>query len=409
MDIQNVLLCVLYILLILAHSYTLTKREFHRKLISIFSAALVLQTIYTILITLIETTTWFTVTHSRHDYYYYPHPHHHSHSHSHSHQQHHSNSQQQAIFDKTVNKEPQQQLQPQIVNNRNSSAVNLKKQGDITIDFTVLDFAQLMHVISINLLILFLLIIAKGWPITRRDMPFKYAFAIFWLICISADLMNFLWAYLEVLGSYMYRFGMESATNVYSTDGVISNLLHTSINDLTTPSTLNTTITKAISINESSSSLNITGNIITSHSVIDSKSHDNQLLEEPTESYDPSTRKVSLLIRVIIMMYFLLELRKTMILEQEQRKLQFYLHFGALTMVWFVHSFIVYGISLRVNKWQGKLITGFSSAADFLAFAVVVRLLWPLTSRSYLFKKCNRQQQDELLQGIPMTTRKSIL
>jgi hypothetical protein len=82
-----------------------------------------------------------------------------------------------------------------------------------------------------------------------------------------------------------------------------------------------------------------------------------------------------------------------MILEQEKRKLQFYLNFGALTMVWFVHTVIVYIISLRVDSnWQSKLISGFSSAANFLGFAVTTRLLWPKNSNSDLFKK---------LKGVP--------
>lgn len=209
MDIQNCLLCILYSILIIAHSFTLTRRDFHLRLISVFSLALLLQTIFTILVTF--------------------------------------------------------------------SQVN----------------AQLLHVTSINLLILFLLIVAKGWPITRPEMPYKYAFATFWFICLIADLINSYW------------------TNI----------------------------------------------------------------------------RLSLAIRIVSMLYFLLELRKTMVLEQEQGKLQFYLHFGALSMVWFIHSVIVYAISLRVDKWQGKLISGFSSAADFLAFAVTTRLLLPLTSRSHLFRE----------------------
>lgn len=84
-----------------------------------------------------------------------------------------------------------------------------------------------------------------------------------------------------------------------------------------------------------------------------------------------------------------------MILEQEKKKLKFYLNFGALTMVWFVHSLIVYIISLRVEVvWQSKLISGFSSAANFLAFAVITRLLWPSNPRSRLFRKNKHSASD---------------
>lgn len=68
-------------------------------------------------------------------------------------------------------------------------------------------------------------------------------------------------------------------------------------------------------------------------------------------------------------------------------------------MVWFVHSLIVYVISLRVEiVWQSKLISGFSSAANFLAFAVTTRLLWPSSPKAYLFMK---QKQSHLNDDFP--------
>lgn len=204
-----------------------------------------------------------------------------------------------------------------------SIAQTFKDRVISTIDIDTLQSigytAQLLHVLSINLFILFLLIIAKGWPITRRDMPFKYAFFVFWIVCLFFDLLQFYW---------------------------------TSKPDLSE-------IRKSIS------------------------------LAKDIE-FDISPIRLSLGLRIVIMIFFLLELRATMILEQEEKKLKFYLNFGALTMVWFIHSVVVYVISLRVEKerdWQAKLVNGFSAAANFIAFVMTTRLLWPKNSRSSLFRR----------------------
>lgn len=316
MNLQNYLLCILYILLFIAHSYTLSRKDFHRGLISIFSFALLTQTISTVLFTLHQTV---------------------------------------LIYG--------QQL------------------TDISdIDFSpiynVHYFAQLIHVTSINFFILFLLIVAKGWPITRRDMPFKYTFTIFWLLCLAADLITFYWTTITMLANNFtnnYNDPMKSLSTTSTAAPAIN---------LTYP-----TISTASSLNANISDLTT---FKTPTSIIES-------LPSDTEQFNSTPRRLSLLLRVVIMLYFLLELRTTMILEQEQKKLQFYLHFGALSMVWFVHSVIVYVISLRVEiVWQSKLISGFSSAANFLAFAITTRLLWPQSSKSYLFKKHKRSHTRSL-------------
>lgn len=298
-------------LLFITHSYTLSRKDFHRGLISIFSFALFTQTISTILFTLHQTVLAYG-----------------------------------------------QQL------------------TDISdIDFSpmynVHYFAQLIHVTSINFFILFLLIVAKGWPITRRDMPFKYAFTIFWLLCLAADLITFYWTTITMLANNFTNIYNDPIKSLSTTTAATINLTHPTIDS--TEASLNTSMSDIT-----------TSKVPTS--IIES-------LPSDTEQFNSTPRRLSLLLRVVIMLYFLLELRTTMILEQEQKKLQFYLHFGALSMVWFVHSVIVYVISLRVEVvWQSKLISGFSSAANFLAFAVTTRLLWPKSSRSYLFKKRKRSQ-----------------
>ena len=103
-------------------------------------------------------------------------------------------------------------------------------------------------------------------------------------------------------------------------------------------------------------------------------------------------------------MWFLYELRLSMMLEQDQKRLKFYLHFGAGILVWFVHLPLVAMVALQIElMWRYKLISGqilfrlffnkfrfnqklnpkfkwmigFSSAADFLAYAIVTHLMWP--------------------------------
>lgn len=300
MNIQNYLLCILYVILIIVHSYTICHRDFHRGLISIFSLALFAETISTVLETLHQLVLVYC-----------------------------------------------QEIE-EITHINLSSFANFHY------------IAQLTHITAINFFILFLLIVAKGWPITRSDMPFKYAFAIFWLLCLAADLITFYWTTITAIARNLSNIDIQVSLGYHPQDGFSAST-----------STMSTS-------SQANSLTNLTTTIIDS-------------LPKDQEQINTTPRRLSLLLRVVIMLYFLLELRTTMILEQEKKKLQFYLHFGALTMVWFVHTVIVYIISLRVDSnWQSKLISGFSSTANFLAFAVTTRLLWPRNPRSDLFRKNKR-------------------
>lgn len=98
---------------------------------------------------------------------------------------------------------------------------------------------------------------------------------------------------------------------------------------------------------------------------------------------------LNLLIRIGLMSWFLHEIRHTMVLEQESTKLKFYLHFGAGILVWFVHLPLVVMVALQIDlMWRYKIITGFSSVADVLAYTLVFKLLWDL-------KKINLMARDE--------------
>jgi hypothetical protein len=84
------------------------------------------------------------------------------------------------------------------------------------------------------------------------------------------------------------------------------------------------------------------------------------------------------------MIWFLYELKDTMDHEHHPHKLNFFLHFGAASLVWFIYLPIIALIALQVTPlWRSKLILGITYSADCLAFAVMTHLLWPTRSMQY--------------------------
>ncbi|KFM77745.1 hypothetical protein X975_04531, partial [Stegodyphus mimosarum] len=84
------------------------------------------------------------------------------------------------------------------------------------------------------------------------------------------------------------------------------------------------------------------------------------------------------------MIWFLYELRSTMLDENDRAKLRFYVHFGAGILVWFVYLPVVALIALQISAlWRAKLLLGITSSADFLAYAIMAHLLWPTRSEQY--------------------------
>lgn len=83
---------------------------------------------------------------------------------------------------------------------------------------------------------------------------------------------------------------------------------------------------------------------------------------------------IRLPIRSIIMMWFLWELRNTMKYEHSTRKLDFLLHFGASSLVWFIYLPIIAIIASQVSPmWRYKLLLGeFTTAGwkEMCAFSV---------------------------------------
>lgn len=92
-----------------------------------------------------------------------------------------------------------------------------------------------------------------------------------------------------------------------------------------------------------------------------------------------------LISRSCIMLWFLIELRTTMKYEHSTKKLDFLLHFGASSLVWFIYLPIIALVSIKVSVfWRYKLLLAVINSVDCLAYCVMMGLLWPTRSGQYL-------------------------
>lgn len=106
---------------------------------------------------------------------------------------------------------------------------------------------------------------------------------------------------------------------------------------------------------------------------------------EDIDEYQTWPGWLTLALRVLIMVWFLFELRSTMMYEHNANKLNFFLHFGAASLVWFIYLPVVALIALQVSPlWRYKLLLGFTYSADLLAHTFMTYLLWPERSEQYL-------------------------
>ncbi|KAH8233401.1 hypothetical protein KR026_007718, partial [Drosophila bipectinata] len=94
---------------------------------------------------------------------------------------------------------------------------------------------------------------------------------------------------------------------------------------------------------------------------------------------------IVLILRTSFMMWFLYELRNTMKYEHSSKKLDFLLHLGASSLVWFIYLPIVAIVALQVSPmWRYKLLQGITNSADCMAYCVMTGLLWPHRAGQYL-------------------------
>lgn len=76
--------------------------------------------------------------------------------------------------------------------------------------------------------------------------------------------------------------------------------------------------------------------------------------------------------RSSIMLWFLWELRNTMKYEHSTRKLDFLLHFGASSLVWFIYLPVVAIVALQVNAlWRYKLLLGMTHINRLHSMSVI--------------------------------------
>ena len=93
---------------------------------------------------------------------------------------------------------------------------------------------------------------------------------------------------------------------------------------------------------------------------------------------------IVLVLRVVVMVCFVTALRDTMEHEHNEERLNFFLHFGAASLVWFIYLPIVAAIALQVSKfWRLTLLTGITYSADTFGHCVLVHLLWPTRCQQY--------------------------
>ncbi|KAJ1521160.1 hypothetical protein ONE63_002855 [Megalurothrips usitatus] len=118
---------------------------------------------------------------------------------------------------------------------------------------------------------------------------------------------------------------------------------------------------------------------------------------EDIDEYQTWPGWLILILRSMIMIWFLLELRNTMSYEHNVHKLHFFLHFGASALVWFIYLPIIALIALRVSAlWRFKLLLGITYSADCLAYCVMTHLLWPTRSEQYFLLANENFHADEL-------------
>lgn len=118
---------------------------------------------------------------------------------------------------------------------------------------------------------------------------------------------------------------------------------------------------------------------------------------EDIDEYQTWPGWLTLALRVLIMVWFLFELRNTMTYEHNAKKLNFFLHFGAASLVWFIYLPVVALIALQVSPlWRYKLLLGFTYSADLLAHSFMTYLLWPERSEQYLLLAYEADLSSEL-------------
>ncbi|UYV70448.1 hypothetical protein LAZ67_7003027 [Cordylochernes scorpioides] len=107
---------------------------------------------------------------------------------------------------------------------------------------------------------------------------------------------------------------------------------------------------------------------------------------EDLDEYQTIPGWLALGLRMVIMGWFVLELRETMRdSANDLCRQKFYLHFGAGILVWFVYLPVAALIALAVSSLsRPRFLLGMTSTADVLAYSILIHLFWPTRTGQYL-------------------------
>ena len=207
-------------------------------------------------------------------------------------------------------------------------------------------------ILSQILFMLLLLLLAKGWAITTKELTWKPMLYSIWIVYGLVYVLLFFW---DLVTFSRILINYHNYNNFFF-DYNSSFLRRKST--LLTIST-NTKLGQVMFLLLLSLSPFFSSFII----YIDMVAHTGWLM---------------LILRTVVMAWFLYCLRDTMSFEHQKSKLDFFLHFGAASLVWFIYLPIVALVALQVSVlWRRKLLLGTVYSANFLAYAVMAHLLWP--------------------------------
>lgn len=96
---------------------------------------------------------------------------------------------------------------------------------------------------------------------------------------------------------------------------------------------------------------------------------------------------ITLGFRLVIMVWFVVELRRIVQHNKHPDRLLFLQQFGAYFLVWFIYLPVLAIISTQFSAlWKHKIILNIVNGADCLSYAVLIHLLWPSRSILYLIR-----------------------
>ncbi|KAK6765736.1 hypothetical protein RB195_025567 [Necator americanus] len=111
-----------------------------------------------------------------------------------------------------------------------------------------------------------------------------------------------------------------------------------------------------------------------------------------------------LLIRILLALWFLVEIRKLIMRERSEERATFIAHIGSGFLVWFVYLPGLGVIASFISQlWRFKIILGITTFANYVALACLVHLFWPTSSYRkffhdglYMHRRMERTESHEM-------------